>query len=172
MLIVLAILLTAVTLFAVAYPIVTKSRTAGTTTDSTQETLAELVAQRNAAFQALRDLNFDRRVGKITAEDFTVFEAHLKQGAADTLRRLDEWEAEADQRLGGEISQAVASRRATKVGGHRCPQCGRLAAADDKFSAGCGAALPEAAAQAACPKCGRPLEAGDLFSAGCGQALG
>ncbi len=49
---------------------------------SEQEHLAELMAQRDAAFQALRELSFDYKVGKITDEDFTAFEANLKQNAA------------------------------------------------------------------------------------------
>lgn len=56
---------------------------------SEEERLAELLAQRDSAFQALRELSFDHRVGKITDEDFVAFEVGLKQNAAETLRVLD-----------------------------------------------------------------------------------
>jgi predicted nucleic acid-binding Zn ribbon protein len=150
-----------------------------------------LIAQRDAAFQALRELNFDHRVGKITDEDFVAFEANLKRHAADTLRVLDQWEAEADDELDQAMEKAIRARKAALaragvsavagVGGANsrpCPQCGKAALAGDKFCASCGAALPGAAAPVvasrptrACPNCGQAYEAGDKFCARCGQTL-
>lgn len=177
MFIVLAILLSAVALFAVAYPIVLRSGSAQPAIASARETLEELLAQREAAFQALRELAFDHQVGKITDEDFVAFEANLKLHAADVLRALDRWEAEADADLDDALEQAVRARRAalreSQDDSVACPACGSPAAADDKFCPACGATLtaPQPAASPACPRCGRPAEPGDRFCAGCGQAL-
>jgi hypothetical protein len=173
MVIVLAVLLSVAALLAVAYPIIAGAREAKVALTSAQETLEELLARRDAAFQALRDLNFDHRVGKITGEDFTMFEANLKQVAADALRVLDEWEKGADQALDQVIEQQVSARRAAlSSAGRSCPQCGRPAAPEDKFCASCGTPLPVAsAAPRTCPTCGRPFEPGDRFCAGCGQPL-
>ena len=88
MFIVLAILLTAAALLAVAYPILAKAPAAKPATTAT-ESLDELLGQRDAAMQALRELNFDHRVGKISDADFAVFDANLKHEAAETLRALD-----------------------------------------------------------------------------------
>lgn len=178
----LAILLSAAALYVVAYPIVPGPRGRRPAVTSAQEQLEELLAQREAAFQALRELNFDHQLGKITEEDFVVFEANLKQHAADVLRALDRWEAAADADLDDVLEQAVSARRAVLQGlqaealrgdGASCPACGRQVAADDKFCPSCGAALPalQDAAVLACPRCGRPAEPGDRFCAGCGQAL-
>ena len=176
MFIVLAILLTAAAMFAVAYPILLRSNSSRPMAVSAQETLDELLAQRDAAFHALRELNFDHQVGKITDEDFVVFEAHLKQVAADALRALDGWEAEADDKLDRAIERAVRQRRATGGAVSRaCSACGQLGKPEDKFCATCGAALPEPGAPqdgAACPACGLPHQEGDRFCAGCGAALG
>lgn len=176
MFIVLAILLSAIALFAVAYPIILRSNSSRPAAAAAQETLDELLAQRDAAFQALRELNFDHRVGKITDEDFVAFEAHLKQVAADALRALDAWEAEADDKLDRAIERAVRQRRAASgPTGLGCPACGQPSKPDDKFCAVCGAALPEQAApsaSAACPTCNLPYQEGDRFCAGCGAALG
>ncbi len=174
MFIVLAILLSAAALIAVAYPIIVKARQAQAAPSTTQETLDELLAQRDAAFQALRDLSFDHRVGKITDEDFVAFEANFKQIAADALQALDEWERGTDRTLEQTVEAEIAARRAALSGGSRpCPKCGRLATPEDKFCASCGTPLPAAAPVARlCPKCGRPFEADDRFCAGCGQALG
>ena len=117
MFIALTILLAALTLAAVAYPVITHqsepSQTAAPAgiTGTATEVLDELLAQRDAAFQALRDLHFDHQVGKVTDEDMVAFEANLKLAAADALRRLDEWEAQTDDALELEVEQAIAARR-------------------------------------------------------------
>lgn len=177
MLIILTIVIVAAAMALVTYPIIAKSRVAQPTAASAEEELAELLARRDATFQALRDLNFDRQVGKVTDEDFVVFEANLKAAAADVLAALDAWEAAADRQLDAMLERAIAARRSALVGGRSCPACGRPAAAEDKFCAGCGAALPAiepkpapASAQL-CPKCGRPTGPADRFCGGCGTAL-
>jgi predicted nucleic acid-binding Zn ribbon protein len=151
-----------------------------------QERLDELLAQRAAAFQALRELNFDHKVGKITDEDFVAFEANLKQHAANTLRALDAWEAQADDDLDLEMEAEIEARRAAladRTNGHDagapCPVCGKPAAVDDRFCAGCGADLTAAHVVApapapdalACPACGVAYHPGDRFCGSCGQPL-
>jgi hypothetical protein len=177
MFIILAILLTAGALLAVAYPILSKGSAAKPAT-SAQESLDELLGQRDAAMQALRELNFDHRMGKISDEDFLIFEAGLKHNAADTLRALDEWEAQTQDDLDQALDREVAARKSQLVsGGRTCPSCGRPAGDEDRFCAICGTALaaaPEPDAMASegvvCSKCGRPAAPEDRFCGGCGQA--
>jgi hypothetical protein len=178
MFIVLAILLTAAALLAVAHPILFKGSAVKQATTA-EESLDELVAQRDAAMQALRELNFDHRMGKISDEDFAAFELNLKQNAAETLRALDQWETQADDELDQGMEREIAARRAQLAAGSRvCPSCGRNAADADRFCASCGATLVDAPEPVAatpegvvCSKCGRPAEPGDRFCGGCGQAL-
>lgn len=175
MFIVLAILLSAAAILAAAYPILAKAQKATPRRASVHDQLEELLAQREAAFQALRELHFDHRVGKITDEDFVAFEANLKLHAAETLRALDRWEAETDAELEGLIARELQRRRAAPgPAGRRCPACGRPAESDDKFCAACGATLPAPAAQREalfCPACGHDFQPGDRFCAGCGATL-
>lgn len=145
MFVVLAIVLSAAAVFGVAQPILAKARTPAPRRASAQEQLEELLAQRETAFQALRELYFDHRVGKITDEDFVAFEANLKLHAAETLRALDRWEAEADAALEDLIARELQRRRDTPVlANRRCPVCGQPAEPADKFCGACGMALPEA----------------------------
>ncbi len=184
--ILLAAALIAVAFYLVALPLLQHVRrnAPAASTVNEQERLAELLAQRDAAFQALRELSFDHRVGKITAEDFVAFEATLKQNAAETLRALDRWEAESDDELDLFMERAVDARKSALSGatveldGRACPKCGKPAAAGDRFCGKCGSALPvtstppaRPAASLTCPKCGQPHEAGDKFCARCGQVL-
>jgi hypothetical protein len=179
MVIALAIIFTIAALYAVAYPIVVTMRQTAPATTSSEDSLEELLARRDAAFQALRDLNFDHEVGKITDEDYLVFEAGLKQNAADALRAVDAWEAQTDAGIEDVLEQEIAARRSSLgVPGRPCPHCGRPSAARDVFCTGCGRPLAQAAAPvagkpaAACPQCGHALEPGDRFCPGCGQPVG
>ncbi len=181
MLIALSILLVLAVLVVLAYPIVRQARgeQSPVVSTSSAETLADLLAERSAAFQAIRDLQFDHEVGKISDADLVVYEAQLKQNAAETLRRLDAWETGADGALGLSIERRVRARRAALVraDARPCPQCGRPLAAADRFCTNCGRAV-EAAPRAAtvsvaavCPKCERPVAADDRFCPRCGQPL-
>ena len=126
--------------------------------------------------QALRELNFDHRMGKISDEDFAVFELNLKQHAAETLRALDEWEAQTEDDLDQSLEREIAARRSQLISGARaCPSCGRPAADDDKFCAICGAALAQAPAPVVllpagivCPNAAGSADPDDRFCAGCG----
>jgi RNA polymerase subunit RPABC4/transcription elongation factor Spt4 len=174
--IVLSLLMAFAALLAVAHPILARTPGSEPAATSAEETIDELVAQRDAVFQALRELRFDHAVGKITDEDYVAFEGSLKQTAADSLRALDEWEARADMEVEPDIERIVAARAALVAsGGIACPNCGRPAGPEDKFCGSCGAPLPEVPVPAevaqACPNCGRLFEPGDRFCAECGQEL-
>src|SRR5512142_946014 len=112
MLIALTILLALAVLLALAYPVLKTLREPASQSapavSSAEEALQELLAQRDAAFQAIRDLQFDHQVGKITDEDLAVYEAALKQNAAEALRRLDAWERRVDQEIGLTLETEIA----------------------------------------------------------------
>jgi|GEM_PF-937339 len=191
MVLLLAVLITLAALAALAYPILRRDRATPSSSaiESTlatasvgalpyQEQLAELLAQRDAAVQALRELSFDRQVGKISDDDFTAFETNLRLTAAGTYRALDEWEVQSDSRLGPSFAGDVATRvellRSSQV---ICGSCGRPALSSDKFCSACGAMLEPAAPPPAtivtpvCPHCGSPAAPGDRFCAACGKPL-
>ncbi len=179
MFIITAILLSIAALLIVAYPILAKSGEVQPSFSAAHEQLGELLARRDAAFQALRDLSFDHRVGKVTDEDFAVFEANLKDVAAEALAEIDRWEATTDASLESALARGVAEARSPRpeVGDRECPNCGRAAAADDLFCASCGASLPAPYRAATpepertCPACGRTVEPNDRFCASCGSPL-
>lgn len=188
--IILAAILIGGAFYLVALPILQHARRVSAPPPLTleQERLDDLMADRDAAFQALRELSFDHRVGKITDEDFIAFEAHLKRNAAACLRALDEWEQEADSSLEGVVEKAIDTRkqalsragmtgRSEEGGARTCPKCGNPSAPEDRFCGGCGVPLPDAPARQAtaafaCQACGHPHLAEDRFCPGCGQTLG
>lgn len=112
--------------------------------------------QHQAALLALRDLEFDHRTGKVTAEDYADLRADLLAQAAATIDAPDKRPVDVDalieQAVRGRrqtnvdavIEAAVRSRRQTQGGmqtANFCPKCGHQARADDRFCASCGASL-------------------------------
>ena len=51
---------------------------------------AELVAERDRALAALKELEFDHRTGKVSEEDYRALVAPLRRTAAEALRALDD----------------------------------------------------------------------------------
>ncbi len=136
-------------------------------TDDMHE-ISALQAERDRVINALQELDFDFKLGKIPAEDYPQQRADLLKKGAQILRRLDELapavhsgadaaariekaaaakradssdrEAELDD---DDIESMIAARRKqhkSKPAGF-CPRCGKPALVSDKFCASCGKAL-------------------------------
>jgi hypothetical protein len=152
---------------------------AGLETAPAQRALEETLDNRyEAVLIALRDLDFDHTMGKVTAEDYAPVRKALLVEAADIMGHQDERavaEADPEARLEAEILTLRRTRRATSgqdmsaswsMGDNACPVCGRIPRPDDLYCASCGTKL-----NPACPQCGRTVDAADLFCAGCGAQL-
>jgi len=57
--------------------------------DANERRRLTLVEDRDRALQALKELEFDHRTGKISDEDYQALLGPLRRDAADTLRALD-----------------------------------------------------------------------------------
>jgi DNA-directed RNA polymerase subunit RPC12/RpoP len=133
---------------------------------SDPQTLAEYQAQYQAALAAIKDLDFDYEMGKVSPEDYETLLTRVKLEAARIRRQIDlaghAGEAEpADERLDAEIEQLIAQLRraetpqdetllaeveaeierlqeASETSPQTCPHCGKILQADDQFCSGCG----------------------------------
>lgn len=153
---VLAILVLALALAALAYPLY-RARTQPVAI--TASTLDDLLAQRDGVYATLRDLDTDRQLGKLDAADYTALREKYMARAADILREIDVLRGEGDGRAASdEIEQEVAALR-------------KKAPAPVKKVQPAPKAVPETE-QLLCSNCGRPYTAGDKFCARCGNVLG
>ncbi|HEX2697150.1 MAG TPA: zinc ribbon domain-containing protein [Anaerolineales bacterium] len=126
-------------------------------TEETQET-SSLMAERERVINALQELDFDFKLGKIPEEDYPTQRAELLQKGAEVLKKLDtialisapsqalEQRDDRNQALSlsdDEIESMLAARRkarkTTSVG--FCPKCGKPVLATDHFCPNCGKAL-------------------------------
>ena len=104
-------------------------------TGSVRETLER---EKLLTLRSLKDLEFDKAMGKVSAADAAPMETRLRERAMAIMRDLDSRET-----LRARIEQDLAHRQAT---GHR-PQatgmcsCGTANDVDAKFCKGCGSKL-------------------------------
>jgi hypothetical protein len=192
-----ALLLTLLIALYVLYPVIRASALGRRYFREAAESdrLADLLAQRDAIYQAIRDLDFDRETGKLTPEDHRAMRTQLVAQGVAVLQELDRlMEHVGAEDLEAEIEREVARFRqhravpaaepAVSVGGEAeaeplaaartCPQCGQRARPDAAFCVHCGTSLEAVAAESCertCPSCGASFEAGDRYCRVCGAAL-
>ncbi len=161
----------------------------------TGDHLAELLARRDAVYEAIRDVDFDLETGKLTSEDHRLMRERLTAEGVRILQELDRlMQADVREDLEQEIEREVAAlRRAHQVetGEMRpatsrpvmpaapapppseidkdtiaCPACGGRVRAGAKFCTYCGTPLA-----VACPECGHAVSSDDRFCSHCGAGL-
>jgi hypothetical protein len=133
-------------------------------------TLEGLVVQRDATYTAIKDLDFDREMGKLSDADYSSMRSKLETKAVAVLRELDALKGSGtrtrDIGSGDEVIEREVQRlrRSAPATGAKCPKCGTAHAAGDAFCAKCGTTLRGAR----CPNCGTRAAVGDKFCARCG----
>lgn len=112
--------------------------------------------QRLATLTALRDLDFDFQVGKVSEDDYANLRARLVAEAARTLQEDKD----------DEIEVLIQARKTSKAKAPVCAHCGETLEAGIRFCPRCGTAVEDS-----CPSCGKNLNAGDVFCSSCGTQL-
>lgn len=128
--------------------------------------LSTLLAERERAVNALQELDFDHKLGKVPEEDYPTQRRNLLQKGAEILKRIDELnpprphsseeDVDIERAIASRRTQAAASSltddeleslilkrrkgRITKTAGF-CPNCGKAVLVSDKFCPSCGKVL-------------------------------
>jgi len=107
----------------------------------------QLEHQRGLAVQGLRELEFDREMGKLSASDYASLRAVLEQRALSAMAALEKFRVDAARGKGSvrRINSARSVAGAPRVQPRSinfCPQCGARSTAEDaRFCGECGAPL-------------------------------
>jgi hypothetical protein len=109
-------------------------------------TRAALEREKALVLRSIKELEFDRAMGKVSEKDFNEMSARLRVRAAGLIRQLDagtgyreQIEQEIARRIGGKPAAAAAS------GPKRCGACRTDNEADAKFCKNCGSSLGQTA---------------------------
>lgn len=120
-------------------------------TSNPEDVLERLNYKKEGVYAAIRELEFDLNMGKLSEEDFQILKQQYMQEAAGYLKEMDEiksLQAKAtklsDEDIEEEIEQEVTSIRLQKSTSEKyvyCTLCGEKASVEDNFCGGCGSAL-------------------------------
>lgn len=166
-------LIIVITIAVVAYPLLQPANRRASELNGGRDVAFEgLVAQRDAMYLAIKDLENDHALGKLSDADYRSLRAKYEAKAVAILQELDHvvgskpraHPAPDDDAVEREIARL---RRAKTNGALKCPQCGTAHSAEDVFCAKCGTSLRGAR----CPACGSRAAVGDKFCSKCGKPL-
>ena len=108
-----------------------------------QRTRAALEREKLLALRAIKELEFDRAMGKLSESDWQEMSGRLRARAARLMRQLDagegyreQVEQEVARRLGAAAAAAPEAQAA-----RFCAACGAARDADAKFCKNCGTRL-------------------------------
>lgn len=170
--VVLIVLLAALAIGAVIWPILRPTRNKKLDLASDQ-TLAELTAKRDAALRAVKDLEFDNQTGKVSREDFPVYERALKEQAVAAIQAVDDYQNQQRYALAARQTELDATLEAEIAALRRAPPTAAPEAGTNGHPT--DALLTPGTADGLvsrfCPQCGRPVQPSDRFCALCGAAL-
>lgn len=130
--------------------------------------LSALLAERDRVVNALQELDFDFKLGKIPEEDYPTQRAGLLQKGADILRKIDSFAPQpvSTQDEESRLEKAIAARRADA-------STAKPEVSDDEVESMISSRRKGRKEKASgfCPKCGKPIMANDRFCPSCGKSL-
>ncbi len=120
-------------------------------TPKPEDILKELKNKKNGAYAAIRELEFDLSMGKLTEEDFQILKRQYTLEAAGYMKEMDKLELPpatfskpVDTVFEKENEQGVSAIRSHKSAKRKhiyCTSCGAKAAVESRFCAACGSNL-------------------------------
>lgn len=120
----------------VAWPFV-RSAAAAPTGDRVADEVSPLERQKLDAYAALKEAEFDWRMGKLSETDFTVLNEKYRQQALAAIAAIED----ARGRARRERAKAPGARAPRRIA--FCPSCGEPVPARANFCGGCGRSLRE-----------------------------
>ncbi|MGH7891409.1 MAG: zinc-ribbon domain-containing protein [Thermodesulfobacteriota bacterium] len=176
--IILALVIALLAALFISMPFFFKSKTAGGDEyfpDHRAEKVKELGSRKDSLLTAIKDIEFDYGLGKLSREDYEELHGKYRSEAAGLLKEIDSLGAGAEADGGSEdLEREIRAQRGKFVSSYDdeeiekeilrareaswnesperyCPKCGSGRAQDDQFCSKCGAKLNQTETQNARP---------------------
>ena len=130
----------------VAHPFIAADRQ--TTQQSSSSFQAqELVERQGQLYAAIKELEFDKALGKLSTEDFEDLRRDLEIEALSVIRRLDQArDSYGTRSLRESIEADILALRQNRIKPpERCPNCAAPSREKDRFCSSCGTRLGQQA---------------------------
>lgn len=123
-------------------PLVSPERIVGDARRSTRQLVA-LEREKKLVLRSIKELEFDKAMGKVAEPDFEEMAGRLRQRAIGLMQRLEAGEAGLRDRIAQDLAALKSSpgKTSKKVTARQCAACDTLNDADARFCKSCGAAL-------------------------------
>ena len=106
-----------------------------------------LEREKALALRAIKELEFDRAMGKVSAKDFDEMAGRLRTRALGLMKQLDQrdagYRALIEQDLTARLAQRKTPDKTSVAAAEGCSSCGTVNDADARFCKGCGQRLAE-----------------------------
>jgi ribosomal protein L32 len=112
----------------VVWPLFTESTPEATVAESQW---AALERRKVDAYRAIKEAEFDQRMGKLSDEDFTSLVGRYREQALAAIAALE-----------SRTARRPSAGKKGAAGVNFCPSCGEKAVPGGRFCAACGAAFP------------------------------
>jgi hypothetical protein len=130
--------------------------------------LSALLAERDRLINALQELDFDHRLGKIPDEDYPIQRSELLHRGAGVLQKLDALRPNPSP-----AGQARARLERAAAAGGADATARDAPPSDDEIESMLAARRKSRGERSAgfCPRCGKPVLVSDRFCPNCGKSL-
>lgn len=122
-------------------------------TPKPEDILEELKSKKNGAYTAVKELEFDLSMGKLTEEDFQILKRQYTQEAVEYMQEMDKLEsslaaasktvAAVSEKENEEGVTAIRNPQSTPTKHIYCTSCGAEASIESRFCSVCGTNLPK-----------------------------
>jgi biopolymer transport protein ExbB/TolQ len=133
--------------------------------------LADLLARKDTALRAIKDLEFDHQVGKIGDEDFARFQERLNRQAVGLLQQIEKLSPAVSAQLDDQLEAEIAKLRRVQATTRTAATVAATAPLSAAATAPTNGKIPVGAAAHFCTECGTALNPSFKFCANCGAPV-
>ncbi|MFQ5631185.1 MAG: zinc ribbon domain-containing protein [bacterium] len=98
----------------------------------------DLQAQRDTVLASIKDLEFDREMGKVSEEDYLQMNDQFRREAVSILQQIDQSNGRPGAHKKRKRDRHIVRQQKNAKGGHSCMHCGAEIDQQDRFCSNCG----------------------------------